>query len=188
MKIAIVGAPGSGKTAFAKKIAKEYDIPVYDNEAQKFTKRTNFIVGLGTDFRIETMLFAQRLETASKYWEKDGVFTQTLIDSLAYQNIRRELALRAISDSDEEIQYQIDRETALTTIFGEAFLKSFRYDKIYHLKMFNDTTDKEELPEYFLTKIVEASQKDVIETFLNGEDVETIKRPPKVRRGSMAKD
>jgi AAA+ superfamily predicted ATPase len=188
MKIALIGAPGSGKTAFAKKLAKEYGIPVYDNEAQKFTKKTDIIVGLASDFRVELALLGERIQNAYKYWEEEGVFTQTILDSFAYQNIRREFGMRSYTENDIEFVSNLEREEGLTKIFAEVFLRTFKYDKIYHLKMFEDTTDTESHPELFLAKIIESAHLDIIEAFLNGEDVETIKRPPKIRRGSVAKD
>ena len=190
MKIAIVGAPGSGKTAFAKKLSKELGLPVFDNEAQKFAKKANVIVGFGVDYRTEIMLLGERIQNALKNWEQDGIFTQTLLDSVAYQHLRNQFAQKNIlvKIEDQDVIIENEKEKFLTALFAEIFIQSFNFDKIYHLKMFDDVEKPVEEGKFHLYKLVEAAHTDVLNMFVNGESVETIKRPAKVRRGSVAKD
>jgi GTPase SAR1 family protein len=186
MKIAIVGAPGSGKSAFARKLSKELNIPVFDNEAQKFSKRLGFALGIGADYRTELMLLGHRLENTYKNWETEGIFTQTLVDSTAYQNIRKELNSANIFQKSELFHIlDQEKEFHMTVLFAEVLLTTFNYDKVYHLKMFSDTTDTENNPEFFMEKIVEAAQTDILTTILNGVEIETVKRTPKVRRNKL---
>ena len=183
-RTAILGHPGAGKTTYARKLAKKTGATLVDNIPQKFMKRTGLSLGMPSDFRVEIMLLAERMEAMFKYWDEDVIFTTTVLDSLVYQNIRKEIflndeSIREDMDFDKKAQEVYDT----TSLFLNVFFESFHFNKIVHL----DTN----IPDGDLYKqLVRFSIKDIIDMFLEGENIETITTPtptPRVSRNKVAR-
>ena len=178
MRIAVIGAPGAGKTAFARKLAKEHGLKFIDNIPQRFSKKNDLPVGLPSDFRTELMLLAERLGYYFK--NKDGVFTSSVLDSLAYQGLNKELFYLSAEDpNDPDFLSEFQMQSDVTSAFLAAFAKTFTFDHYYFLEAYplpknrsNFVPSNEELVEFELKRILKLS--------LTGAEIEFIQQATEI--------
>lgn len=88
-KIALVGAPETGKTRFARKLKKDHGFNVVDNIPEKFSRATDLLIGPEADYRVDIALFGIRFQEYYRARERgeDFVMTTTVLDSLAYTSL-----------------------------------------------------------------------------------------------------
>lgn len=126
MKIAIVGAPGTGKTKKARELAKETGYSVIDNIPQNFSRRTKLAIGFPSDYRVDMILAGERLEKILDNWNNDIIMTSSILDSLAYARVRQVLL-----DDTETDEFELQKGLDMLGIFYHATMNSFGYDKVY---------------------------------------------------------
>lgn len=83
MKIAIIGAPGSGKTTLAKQIAKKKELKVVDGYAERFAKRNDLAIGFFGGYSTTLGIALDRVFEENKA-DNDYVLCGTTLDSLMY--------------------------------------------------------------------------------------------------------
>lgn len=137
MKIALIGAPKTGKTKLGKQIAKDENLTLIDNLPQNLSRRTGIAVGFPSDYRIEIMLAAKRLEEMLVNWENDVLMTTTILDSLAYGRIRQ------ITQEETEVDdFEKAKIYNMVELWYHGMLNTFNFDKVIFLpyKGKNETT------------------------------------------------
>jgi hypothetical protein len=85
MKVALVGAPKTGKTKLAKEMANER-YKVVDNIPQKFARKTGLLLGENADHRVNFALagfrYAEQVSNGANL-----ILTTTVIDSIFYSTL-----------------------------------------------------------------------------------------------------
>lgn len=128
MRVAIVGAPKTGKTKLLKKSFSDIN-PSFDNIPQNLTKRSELAIGFPSDYRTEMILAGERLEKMIKSFNYDDcVFTSTILDSLAYARVRQ-----LVDEEVQNDQFLMGRTMALIDIIYHAMLNTFKFDKVIFL-------------------------------------------------------
>lgn len=75
MKILVIGAPKTGKTRFANKLARENNIKLFDRLPQKFIKKTDLALGEICDYRADFIFVSDILQLEYKNKEQDYIIT-----------------------------------------------------------------------------------------------------------------
>lgn len=83
MRIALIGAAGSGKTELANQIAKEKKLEVVDGYAEAFSKRTDLAIGFFGGYSTTLGIALDRIYEENKK-KDDYVVCGTTLDSLLY--------------------------------------------------------------------------------------------------------
>jgi hypothetical protein len=124
MKVCVIGAPKSGKTKFAKKLASEKQIHLIDNLPQKYIKKTGLALGHISDYRVDIMFMSNILENEYKYKDQGYVITSSPLYTLAH------FVFKANFINDEEKMVRILWPSALV---NQVINDSLWYDEIYYL-------------------------------------------------------
>jgi GTPase SAR1 family protein len=140
IKVALVGAPKSGKTRLANKLKKSDGFEVVDNIPQKFSKATDLVVEPGVDYRIDLALLGLRYLEYNKAAHKDKSFvmTTTYLDSLAYSGYAFErMDYERIVSSPDPVESLLDIDTNphyfCTVIESKIIADSWLFDKTIYL-------------------------------------------------------
>lgn len=126
MRICVIGAPKSGKTKFAKKIANEKNVKVIDGLPQKYVKKTGLALGHLSDYRVDVMFVGNILENEYKHKDEGYVITSSPLYTLAHFVFKANF----IEDSEEEKLMRLLWPSAL---LNQIINDSLWYDEIYYL-------------------------------------------------------
>lgn len=129
MKIALIGAPKTGKTKLGKQIAKDEGLTLIDNIPQNLSRRTGIAVGFPSDYRVEIMLAGKRLEEMLVNWDNDILMTSTILDSLAYGRIRQISQEETESDDFEKAKIY-----NMVELWYHGVMNTFGFDKVIFLR------------------------------------------------------
>ena len=141
MKIALVGAAGSGKTEYAKKLAAENtSLLIVDDIPQNFQADTGMATGRFADYRVNVMLASERLKIE---WEKGAyssfIMTTTLLDSVAYQTFTTH------EDAQWEDPSVTMRNVYAMGLLGVLTVDNFKFDKVFYLPWTPPKTRNEDI-------------------------------------------
>jgi hypothetical protein len=140
MKIGLIGAPGAGKTKFAKALAKEYDLTVVDNYAQKIQKDTNLALGPWVSHSENLMVVGARLAAEYKCpRDSDSVTVGTIVDSIAYAAFKNDVSLRG--DIDGVRSVYVTAQTAMHAL-SLILVETWSYDVLFYLPFEEDVRRK----------------------------------------------
>ena len=124
MKILLLGAPGSGKTKFAKKLAQEKKLKIFDKLPQSYIKRTGLALGEISDYRSDFMFVSEILLKEYKNQDTDYVITAGPLYSYAH------FAYKANFIDTEQKKFDI---LWMMMAMSKIALDSLWYDEIYYL-------------------------------------------------------
>lgn len=124
MKILLLGAPGSGKSKFAKKIAKEKKLKILDRLPEKYIKRTDLPLGELSDYRTDFMFISDLLLKEHKLQEEDYVITAGPLYSYCH------FAYRSNFIKNEQTKFDL---LWIMLAMSRIGLDSLWYDEIYYL-------------------------------------------------------
>ncbi len=124
MKVLVLGAPNSGKTRFANKIAKEKNLKVFDGPDKKFVKKTDLALGEINDYRTDFMFISEILMLENKHKDENYVITAGPFYSYCH------FACKAALIQDDQKKFDI---LWLMMTMSRIALDSLWYDEIYYL-------------------------------------------------------
>lgn len=124
MKILVLGAPGSGKTKFAKKIAKEHNLKVFDKLPENYIKRTGLALGEISDYRSDFMFISDILLKEFKNQDENYVITAGPLYSYAH------FAYKSNFIKSDQKKFDI---LWMMMAMSKIAIDSLWYDEIYYL-------------------------------------------------------
>lgn len=124
MKILLLGAPGSGKSKFAKKIAKEKDLKVFDKLPENYIKRTGLALGEISDYRSDFMFVSDILLKEFKNQEENYVITAGPLYAYAH------FAYKSNFINNDQKKFDI---LWMMMAMSKIAIDSLWYDEIYYL-------------------------------------------------------
>lgn len=126
--LVLTGAPGTGKTFLAKEIAKAMDAEVEFVQFHPSYDYTDFVEGLRPIKKKETLGF-ERTDGVFKYFCKKAL-SASMLFSLAYKELVRELKVRDIDSLDTELRKTYVNEYD-HIVFRNADGRNSNYQKHY---------------------------------------------------------
>lgn len=119
MRIAILGAPGAGKTKLARRLAKEFDLTLVDGYTQRLQRSTDLALGPWATYRENYMVAGARLAAEAKV--KDNyVVVGTVIDTITYAIVKTDLARQQTAEGFREMyQHAQQAMGGLSAIYRE---------------------------------------------------------------------
>lgn len=167
MRIALIGAAGSGKTEIAEALAKEFNLKVIDGYAEAWSERTGMVVGFSAGYPHSLSVALDRVFLEAKE-EDDFVTCGTSIDSLMY------MAMASLKTPN---QIEFARAKAYMEIIGTLFYDFWNYDHVFMCRMpegkaplpEKEETAKELLENYEFNNSVkfDLELKDTVKSFMN---------------------
>lgn len=131
MKIALIGAPGSGKTKLAKEIAKKLDLKIVDGYAEKWSKRTGLTVGFTGGYTHSLGVALDRVFEERKL-EDNFVTCGSTLDSLLY------MALMSLSDPNN---VEFIRAKSYMEVLSMLFYDFWGYDHVFFCRLYAEEPD-----------------------------------------------
>ncbi len=157
MHIALIGAPGSGKTKLAKKIAK-YDstFKIVDGYVPKLEKRTNIALGYLAPLVPNLMVAAERLAAEHNARDKSEnvISCGTVIENIAYTAHH---AIVLLDTVDDPVVASVRVNATMDALM--LFLEAWYYDYVFYLPL----VQSEDTSEYALK--LDHSIRDILTTF-----------------------
>lgn len=126
MKTLIIGAPGSGKSKFGRKKAKEQGVKFLDKLPEKYIKKTGLALGRISDYRVDVMFACHCLELENSLRDADG-FVITAGPLYTYFHFVNKV--RALEGEKQDATLYMFPGLFM----GELVRKSLWYDEIYYL-------------------------------------------------------
>jgi hypothetical protein len=135
MRIALIGAPGSGKSQLGKSLAKRLDLPVVDGYVPRLEKRTNIALGYLADFVPNLMCATERLAKEHSALDKHGgyVLCGTVVESACYASIRGVNTVRQTSPENQ--RGEIMRVQAAMDALTMILMDTWAYDHAFYLPL-----------------------------------------------------
>jgi cytidylate kinase len=157
MKILVLGAPGVGKTKFAKSLGRKRKLKVFDGLPEKFIKKTDLALGEISDYRVDFIFVGDILSTEYKNQDIDYVITAGPL--YAYCHF---LYKTSLTEDDAKVYEYLWIMMTMSRIA----LDSLWYDEIYYIPY----KGEEDTFEYLLDKMI----KNAIKEFSLEEKVTTV--------------
>lgn len=152
MKVAILGAPGSGKTAVAKAIARRFNKPledgfgtvagpedywkVVDGYVDTLAKHTGLAYGMSADWPMNVQIMGHRWEREAEA-VKDGsnaICVGTIYETLVYATTYSLISMRR-PRNEQEMLAQSDYNTAMMAFAGAMENTTVDYDLMFYLPL-----------------------------------------------------
>jgi len=148
MRIALTGAPGSGKSRVARKLEKEFGFPVIDGYVDRLESRTDISLGFNADFVPNLGVAYERL---FREWEvlKDEdsyILCGTVLESACYTSIWAATTMHLAPD-------QISQRQAINAFMdtlGIITVENWNYDLVFYLPPPQDANDLAKRLDYSL--------------------------------------
>lgn len=138
ISIALVGAPGSGKTELATALSERLDGPTFiiDDYVDEVSKRLDVVAGFRADYytnlaiAIERIAMEKKIETA----QDDGalITVGSLLETSVYTAMQFERKNKMLHD-DAEKQDMLRRVEATLKTLACFYMDSFFYDCVFYL-------------------------------------------------------
>lgn len=145
--IALIGAPGAGKTKLASAIANELirgdgqceecntPVAVVDGYAEKIRDHGSYEIGLDGGYMVNLAISLERYNqerTAAFDHAKTIITCGTVLESAVYlaQHFERSLALKA--EGEEQMQ-EVQRIEASIKALAMMYMDTFKYDKAFYV-------------------------------------------------------
>jgi hypothetical protein len=125
MKILLIGAPGSGKSKFGRKKAKEHSVKFLDKLPEKYIKKTGLALGQISDYRVDVMFACNCIELENSMGDNGFVITAGPI--YTYFHFVNKVRLLESEKQDATI-YMFPG-----LFMGDVVRDSLWYDEIYYL-------------------------------------------------------
>jgi hypothetical protein len=144
MKIGIIGAPGSGKSKFAKDLGKAYDLAIVDNYVQHLKDNTNLELGYWASYSENFMIAGVRMAIEHRY--KNAITAGTILDTILYCAIKHDI----ISYQNETVRQaaQISEYAKVNSAMngmGMMYTESWLYDLAFYLPLEEQAVSKDSL-------------------------------------------
>ncbi len=139
MKIALIGAPGSGKTNLAQQLTAEIGYPVVDGYVERLEGRSNYSLGYSADVVRNIMVATERL-AAVRYAERElegHICCGTVIESSCYTAMWIAETLETHEVEDRPIQ--IIRADLTMNFFAMLLADTWDYSRTLYLPLPADT-------------------------------------------------
>jgi hypothetical protein len=157
MKIGLIGAPGAGKTKFAKALAKEYDLKVVDNYAQKIQKGTSLALGLWATHSENLMVAGTRLVAEYSVVQADTITVGTVIDSITYAAVKSDIAM---SNNPESLRSMYSTAESAMMALSLILAETWEYHLAFYLPL-----DPDNIPEERWKQTLDSAYPVVLESF-----------------------
>lgn len=158
-RIGLVGAPGSGKTRLAHKLADELrqeygTTKVIDSYVQPIIDKTGIALGHFATYLGNLMIAGERLQ-AELAWQKakvNSITCGTILETTTYLST----AVGIQKERDPQNNYLFERARVQLESFGLILHDTFRYDHVFYLPL-PETDDKEVIFDQHLDQELEAA-------------------------------
>lgn len=127
-KILVLGVEGSGKTTFARKLAKENGYRLIDDLPRKFIKRTDLAIGFVSDYRADLMFMFDSLEKEYKYHSENYIITTSPIMTYTFFVYKTILSSKDNYDTERMLHY-----LPAGALAAKVAVDSFWYDQAFRL-------------------------------------------------------
>jgi hypothetical protein len=133
VKIAIIGAPGSGKTDVAVALADKFPTgptALVDGYVEELGNVTGFAYGHATGFTGNLQIAFERLRAEQYARQNDRIITcGTLIETVLYTRLYAEGRINAAPN--EEIIRELNRANNTAALYGQLIWDTWRYDYVF---------------------------------------------------------
>ena len=148
MKIGILGAPGAGKSAFARGLAKSLgDTNVVDNYVQRLQKSTDLALGPWAPYHENLMIAGVREAARSKKSDsKHQITVGTIMDTMVYVMAYSDIAMH--TDPSRAQQVYVDTRSVVNglTLW---YNTTWDYDVCFFLPRQGEPKSKDILDEFY---------------------------------------
>jgi hypothetical protein len=137
MKIGVIGAPGSGKSKFAKDLAKTFDLTTVDNYVQRLKDTTDLELGYWASYSENFMIAGVRMAVERRY--KNTITAGTILDTLLYCAMKHDITSSrgdAVQQALERSEYA--RVNSAMNAMGMMYTESWSYDLAFYLPLEKD--------------------------------------------------
>lgn len=131
MKIALVGAPESGKTELAEQLSKALGIRVIDGYANRLADETNLHIGWASTYVPNLLVALERLKQEIVRWGAGHITCGTVVDTLAYCAVYSS----HVKEDSSPYQVRLDAFKAAAVMNSLNFImdENWRYDFVFYL-------------------------------------------------------
>lgn len=132
MKIGIMGAPGSGKSKFAKDLGEAFGLIAVDDYVQQLKDNTGLELGHWASYSENFMIAGVRMAEERQF--KDTVTAGTILDTLLYCAMKHDITMGskgAIQQAYERSEYA--RVNSAMNAMGMMYTESWSYDLAFYL-------------------------------------------------------
>lgn len=138
MKIAIIGAPGSGKTAVGDGIGKTLGNTPYgliDGYAERWAEDSHFALGLLGGYVVNVGIALERIKAERQCAAESNspiITCGSLLETATYASMSGVVSLDHASEEAEK-EDQLRRIKATMNIFACLYIDTFHYDHVFYL-------------------------------------------------------
>lgn len=140
MQVALIGAPGSGKSELADRLSTKYNLFKVDGYIPRLENRTGIVMGYLADLVPNLLCATERLSAEYECMQNKGeeyVICGTVIESSAYTAIRAVENFMHVEDKrGERMRIQAIMDTLVM------MLEDWRYDYVFYLPLSQSHEDE----------------------------------------------